>query len=155
MIKFNDPKRHKHKIKQVQRLTLLALTSNVTTLLEKSFVTRKSFHFLCDVFEKLVEASVMYADYIETNLESVNSYQNIDENVHQDKVDPIPFLEQEKVSIDKYSKKDKIIVANIIEKLSEIDFYDVLPLNDMLPSNAALRFNFFKNLKKLAWQYQM
>ena len=65
IIKFNDPLRHKHKVKQIQHAVLLNLNSNVTTILERTFFTRKSFKFLHDVFDKLVESAVKYTDYLQ------------------------------------------------------------------------------------------
>ena len=92
LIKFNDPLHHKHKVKQIQHTVLLNLTSNVTTILEKSFVTRKSFKFIHDVFDKLVESAVKYADYLQENLACVENYQSRKDKLHNDKIEPLPFI---------------------------------------------------------------
>ena len=43
LLQFNDRGRHKHKINKICRETLMELVGSVTTCLEKSFTTRKSF----------------------------------------------------------------------------------------------------------------
>ena len=60
LIKSNDLLCHNHKVKQIQ----ICLTSNIATVLEKRFVTHKPFKFLHNVFDKLVESAVKYADYL-------------------------------------------------------------------------------------------
>ena len=39
-----------------------------------------------DVFDKLVESVVKYADYLQENLARVENYQSREDNVHNDKI---------------------------------------------------------------------
>ena len=130
LIKFNDSLCHKHKVKQIPHAVLLSLTSNVTTISETSFVTRTSFKFLHNVFNKLAESAVNYADYLHKNLVCVENYQNKDDNVHCDKIETLPFITHKHLC--KYSKNER----SIIEKLLESDFYNPVAINDFLPRNA-------------------
>ena len=145
IIKFNDPLRHKHKVKQIQHAVLLNLTSNVTTILERTFFTRKSFKFLHDVFDKLVESAVKYTDYLQ-NLTRVKNYQNREDNVHNDKIESLPFITRENLC--KYSKNKRSTIENISDKLLEKDFYNPVALNDILPRNVAHRYKLLKKIKK-------
>ena len=77
ILPFNDPTRHKHKPKQLYSETLINLASKVTTVLEKSFVSRPSFKFLKDLLDKLTESAVKYLDYLVSNLESVKAYPRV------------------------------------------------------------------------------
>ena len=56
--KFNDPTCSKHKVKNIRQETLLDLTAKMNTVLEKSFVNRKSFNYVRDLLKKLGEAAV-------------------------------------------------------------------------------------------------
>lgn len=145
LILFNDPKRHKHKVKQIYHNVLLTLTSSVTNMLEKSFINRKSFQFLHDVFDKLIEATVKYTDYLEANLDSVTNYQSRDEISHPEKVEILPFIND--LCTSKYSDKDKAIITDITDTILEKDFYDPLLLTDILPTSPARRYKFLKNFK--------
>ena len=142
LIKFNDPLCHKHKVKQIQHAVLLNLTSNVTIILEKSSVTRKSFKFLHDVFDKLVESAVKYADYLQENLVCVENYQNREDNLHNDKIEPLPYITHENLC--KYSKNERSTIENISDKLLESDFYNPVALNGILPRNAAHSYKLLK-----------
>ena len=131
LIKFNDP------LHQIQHAVLLNLTSNVTTILEKSFVTHKSFKFLHNVFDILVESAVKYADYLQENLEV---------NMHNNKIETLPFITHEKLC--KYSKNERSKIENISDKLLESDFYNPVALNDILPRNAAQNYKLLQKLKE-------
>ena len=63
--KFNDPTQSKHKVKNLRHEALLDLTAKLNSSLEKTFVSCKSFSFVRDVLDKLSEAVVKYADYLE------------------------------------------------------------------------------------------
>ena len=66
---------HKHNLENIQLTKLDSLLENVTTVLEKSLVERKSFSFPKEEPDKLVECSVKYSDYLESNLDLVSKYQ--------------------------------------------------------------------------------
>ena len=91
--KFNDPTRSKHKVKNLRQETLLDLTAKLNSSLEKTFVSRKSFSFVRDVLDKLSEAAVKYAHYLEDNKHFVDIYQTNDTNHCELKITELPFFE--------------------------------------------------------------
>ena len=58
---------------RLNRKTLLYYVNEVTNILEKSFVHRKSFSGIYKPIDKLGESCAKYADYLEENLHTVLS----------------------------------------------------------------------------------
>ena len=125
--KFNDPTRSKHKVKNLRQETLLDLTAKLNSSLEKTFVSRKSFSFVRDVLDKLSEAAVKYAHYLEDNKHFVDIYQTNDTNDREQKITELPFLE-----VNMKTAYPPAHEANFVqlfsEKLESIDFFEPMPL---------------------------
>ena len=79
MLQFSDPGRHKHKINNICRVTLMKLVGSVTTCLEKSFATRKSFKVVLELIYKVIESCSKTHDYLESNLVAVTNHQSSEE----------------------------------------------------------------------------
>ena len=67
---FNNPKRHKHTAKQLQKAIFLQHLDGISTLLEKSFTSRASFAVIKKETESLISSGVKYCDYLESCLVS-------------------------------------------------------------------------------------
>ena len=68
---FNNPKRHKHTAKQLQKAILLQHLDGISTLMEKSFTNRASFAVIKTEIESLISSGVKYCEHLESCLASV------------------------------------------------------------------------------------
>ena len=125
LLQFNDLDRHKHKINKICRETLMELVGSVTTCLEKSFTTRKSFKDVLELTDKVVESCSKYHDYLESNLVAVTDYQSLEEPNHTKTIIQQPHFDGPLG--DKYKRQiESSVVETIEEKLDTLDFYKPL-----------------------------
>ena len=68
---FFDLKKGKHAIGRLVRNLILEKIKAITTILEKSFTSRKSFGDLKFEIGNLLECCIKYTDYLEQTLKSV------------------------------------------------------------------------------------
>ena len=84
---FNNPKRHKHTAKQLQKAFLLQHLDGISTLIENSFTNRASFTVVKTEIESPISSGVKYCDHLESCLASLQESQSIaDEPVYEDTV---------------------------------------------------------------------
>ena len=133
--KFDDPTRHKHKVKNLRQETLiLDLTAKLNSSLENTFASCKSFSFVRDVLDKLNKAAVKYTDYLEDNKHFVDIYQTNGTNDHEQKITELPFLAVN-VKTTSPSAREANFVQLFSEKLESTDFFEPIPLElDLLPT---------------------
>ena len=117
---FNNPKRHKHTAKQLQKEILL-----------QHFVTRWDINLNGKVvyqpsvtsvikteIENLISSGVKYCDHLESFLASVQEFQSIaDEPVHKNTVKALPQVSQSVDTVYK-NKRERKVILDIEEKLS-------------------------------------
>ena len=144
--KFNDPTQSKHKVKNLRHEALLDLTAKLNSSLEKTFVSRKSFSFVRDVLDKLSEAAVKYADYLEDNKYFVDIYQTNDANDREQKIAELPFLEVN-VKTAYPSAREANFVQLFSEKLESTDFFEPKPL-ELDSLHKGHHYNLIKHIKK-------
>ena len=88
---FNNPKRHKHTAKQLQKAILLQHLDGISTLMEKLFTNRASFAVIKTEIESLISSGVKDCDHLESYLASVQESQSIaDEPVYENTVKTFP-----------------------------------------------------------------
>ena len=147
LFQFNDPTRSKHAVGKISKFILLAHVESVTTLLEKSFVYRKSFQNLRVEIDKLIESCVKYSDYLAQNMSQVQESQ-LDENDpnYVNILKTLPYFEGN--ICEGYSKKEVAVIQSILEKLDSLDIFEPLNINTFLPSARHERYRILNNIKK-------
>ena len=145
---FNDPCRHKHKVDQLNQQVLLRCTGAVTNLLEKSFAHRSSFANLYGLIDKVVESCAKYSDYLEENLKLVEEYQSREEPVEINKIDSLPNLSELSVGQTYSSKREQKLIEVLEAKLSNVENYDPVNIDEDLLGNRAHRHMFLKHLRE-------
>ena len=65
--KLNNPKRHGHKVPDINQEVLVSLVDAVNSHLEKSYVTRTNFKPVKNVLSNIIEVCVKYSDYMTKN----------------------------------------------------------------------------------------
>ena len=93
LLQFNDPGQQKNKINKICSETLMKLVGSVTTCLEKSFTTRKSFKNVLELIDKVIESCSKYYDYLESNLVAVTDYQSLEEPNHAETIIQLPHFD--------------------------------------------------------------
>ena len=89
----------------------------------------------------------MYSDYLEKNLNTVFDYQTLEEPHYKETVILLPYLKETLASKHK-SKKLRIVIESIEDKLDNLDFFEHLCLTELLTKGKAHRHTFLKHLKE-------
>ena len=75
LTKLNNPKRHGHKVQDINQENLLSLVGAANSHLEKSYVTRTNFEPVRNVLRNLIQIYVKYSDYLTKNKSVQKDYQ--------------------------------------------------------------------------------
>ena len=94
-----------------------------------------------DGIDKLVECCTKYADYLEEKLVTVYEYQSNEEPLESTKIFTWP------VSWSYPSKREKATVELLGDKLSCIDLYEPINIDEYLKGHRAHHYVFMKHLK--------
>ena len=62
--KLNNPKRHGHKVPDINQEVLLLIVDAVNAHLERSYVTKSNFKPVKNVLGNIIEICVKYSDYL-------------------------------------------------------------------------------------------
>ena len=65
--KLNNPKRHGHKVPDINQEVLLLIVDAVNAHLERSYVTKSNFKPVKNVLGNIIEICVKYSDYLTKN----------------------------------------------------------------------------------------
>ena len=146
LFQFNDPTGSKHACK-ISKFILLSHVESITTLLEISFVYRKSFQNLRVEIGKLIESCVKYSDYLAQNMSQVQESQ-LDENdpSYVNVLKAPPYFEGN--ICDGYSKKEVVVIQSILEKLDSLDIFEPLNIDTFLPYPRHQRYRILNNIKE-------
>ena len=82
---LNNPKRHGHKVENLDSTKLLTLTSTVTGELKKTWINRSSHCRLKQTIDELVEAGVKYKDHLRSSLDYMQTYHSLDNEPEYEK----------------------------------------------------------------------
>ena len=147
LFQFNNPTRSKHGVGKISKFILLSHIESVTTLLEKSFVYRKSFQNLRVEIDKLIESCVKYSDYLAQNMSQVQESQ-LDENdpSYVNVLKTLPYFEGN--ICEGYSKKEVVVIQSILEKLDSLDIFEPLNIDTFLPSAHHQHYRILNNIKE-------
>ena len=143
LIEFNNPERYKNKSGNICSENIFELVTIVTNLLEKSFTSRKSFDWLWQRFDYLIESCIKYADYLESNLQAVAEHQVLEEAEVPVELMKLPFLEG--IISDIYNTtREKVFMEKIIGKLEWHSFYEEIEVLQFLPELKAHKYHLLK-----------
>ena len=125
----------------------MKLVGSVTTCLEISFTTCKSFKDVLELIDKVIESCSKYHDYVESNLVAVTDYQSLEGPNHVETI--IQLLHFDGPLVEKYkSQIESSVVETIKEKLDALDFYKPLCLDEICPKGKAHHYIFLKHVKE-------
>ena len=134
--------------KQLQKAILLQHLDGISTLMEKSFTNRASFPVIKTERESLISSGVKYCDHLESCLASVHESQSIaEESVHENTIKTLPQVSQSVDTVYK-SKRDRKAILDIEEKLSELECYKPICVDEYFPLNRAQKYTFVKRVLK-------
>ena len=148
LCEFNNPKRYGHKVSEISQDTLLSLVDGVNCHIEKSFVSRQNFKFICKSVHKSTESCVKYSDYLSQNKSLQVNHCNIDdetEPTYERKLFELPVTP----SLTVYKTKQEHDALELLsERLENKDFYEPISIDFYLYEWRSYRHVFYKNLEE-------
>ena len=114
--------------------------------MENSFTNQASFAVIKTEIESLISSGVKYCDHLESCLASVQESQSIaDEIVYENTVKTLPQVSQSVDTVYKNERERKAIL-DIEEKLSELECYEPICVDEYFPLNRAQKYTFVKHV---------
>ena len=149
---LNNPKRHGHKVSDINQEVLLSLVDAMNSQLEKSYVARPNFKLVQNLLSDTIEICVKYSDYLTQNKQIQADYrENDDEEPHYKKaLFQLPSLESfttHKVD------HERNAIKSLTEILEDKDFYEPVCVDIHFPERRSYRYVFVRNLKKFGFLF--
>ena len=142
---MNNPKKHDHRIKQIDSVVLESLIGGVVTQLEKSYAECPTFHPLRDLVIALLIVTTKYTCYLTEN--NLLQKRNHSKEKNPEKQQLIIDLKHTESSTHyKIAHKRKTIEA-IQQDLDSRDFYDPVNMDVHFPEKQIYHYKFVKNVK--------
>ena len=139
--KLNKPKRHGHKVPDINQEVLLSLVNAVNSHLEKSYVTRTNFKPVKNVLGNIIEISVKYSDCMTKNKHIQVEYQVNDEEQPQYKkaIFQLPILE----NLNTYKvKRERNAIVSLKEALKDKNFDEPVSVDIYFLERRSYRYVF-------------
>ena len=143
---MNNPKRHGHKVPDINQEVLLSLFDAVNSHLEKSYGTRTNFKPVKNVLGNIIEICVKYSDYPTKNKHIQVEYRVNDEEEPQYKkaIFRLPTIE----NLNTYKvERERNAIVSLKEALKDKNFYKPVSVDIHFPERRSYRYVFIRNRK--------
>ena len=146
LLPFKNPKRHKHTDKKLRKAILLQHLNVVSTLMEKSFTNRASSAVIKTEIESLIPSGVKFCDHLESCLVSAQASKSIaDGPVYESTVKTLPQVSQSVETV-YINKRERKVILDIEEKLSELECYERICVDEYFSLKRAQKYIFVKRV---------